>query len=319
MKVLFVCSNNLINDINPIIKSQGQSLIKQGIDVKYYSIVGKGLKGYLKNIIPLKKEINKNNYDLIHAHYALSAWVARLTFTRLPIVVSFMGCDTYGDVDENGKKILKSYFEIIIAKLLQAFIAKIIVKSKNLEKYIYLKKKCEIIPNGVDFDRFNNFPQKKFRKDLNLKQDKKYILFLGNKNDKRKNFSLAKQALKKINSSDIDLISPYLVTHNEIPKYLNAVDVLLLTSFLEGSPNVIKEAMACNLPIVSTDVGDVKEIISDTDGCFLTGFDVNDVVKKLLQALDYNGRTNGRKNIQFLNENIIAEKLINVYKSLVNY
>src|SRR4030042_595614 len=100
--------------------------------------------------------------------------------------------------------------------------------------------------------------------------------------------------------------------------YLNAADVLVLTSFKEGSPNVIKEAMACNCPIVSTDVGDVRELIENLKGCFITSFDPTDVANKIILALDFRDKyryTTGRDRIlsMGLDSKSIAEKMAKVY------
>jgi glycosyltransferase involved in cell wall biosynthesis len=106
------------------------------------------------------------------------------------------------------------------------------------------------------------------------------------------------------------------IDHEEIPNYLNAADVLLLTSTSEGSPNVVKEAMACNCPVVATDVGDVKLIIGNTKGYYITKFDVKDVASNLLNAINF-GKTNGRNNIEHLNSKNIALKLISIYDNLL--
>jgi glycosyltransferase involved in cell wall biosynthesis len=99
--------------------------------------------------------------------------------------------------------------------------------------------------------------------------------------------------------------------------YFNAASVVLLSSFHEGSPNVIKEAMACNVPIVATNVGDVKYIIGKTDGCHICSYEVDDVSKKIQLALEYNKRTNGRKRIieLGLESKTIARRIVEVYKN----
>ena len=114
----------------------------------------------------------------------------------------------------------------------------------------------------------------------------------------------------------------YDASYELITYYMNAADVLLLTSLWEGSPNVIKEAMACNCPIVSTDVGDVRWVFGETEGCYLTSFDPEDVADKIKLALVFaeeKNRTNGRKRIiEFgLDTETIANKIIDVYKKVV--
>jgi len=323
MKVLFVVSGNSQNfKIAPFIKSQADSLISQNNSFDYFLVKGKGILGYLKNILPLRKQIKNQNYDIIHSHYALTGWLSVLTFVKKPIVVSYMGCDTYGDFDARGKQTILGYFLILLGKTLQPFVKSIIVKSDNLAKYIYLKKKLNIIPNGVDLDKFTPMNKNETRIRLKLDRSIKYILFLGNLSDSRKNFELLVQSKQHCYYA-FEILSPYPLEHDRITQYMNAADVLVVTSLQEGSPNVIKEAMACNLPVVSTNVGDVKLLFGSEPGHFLTSFDPNDVAEKIKSALEFSekyGRTNGRKIILELglDSQTVAKKIISVYKEVLN-
>ncbi|MCP4152423.1 MAG: glycosyltransferase family 4 protein [bacterium] len=315
MKILFVCSGKSGDSVTPFIKSQGESLVAQGLELDYFTISGKGIKGYLKSIPLLKKHLKANSYDVIHAHYALCGWVAVAAMPKAPVMVSYMGCDVYGDVTPDGKRTER--LNILLAKMLQPFVKRIIVKSRNLEKYIYLKKKVHIIPNGVNFERFKPRDKKEYRKRLGLAPDNKLVLFLGNPTDPRKNITLVKKAVEILNEPNIELIAPYPMKHSEVAEYLNAADVFVLTSHLEGSPNVVKEAMACNCPIVGTDVGDVKEVIANTGGCFVTTFNPSDTADNIKQALTFGQPTSGRKDIAHLNEVLVAKKIIGIYEELI--
>jgi len=110
--------------------------------------------------------------------------------------------------------------------------------------------------------------------------------------------------------------------HQKIPVYFAASHVALLTSLWEGSPNVVKEAMACNCPIVSTNVGDVKWLFGDEPGHFITGFTPEDVAEKIKLALEFSekyGRTNGLNRIKDLglDAETVAHKLIDLYKEII--
>ena len=112
-------------------------------------------------------------------------------------------------------------------------------------------------------------------------------------------------------------MTPFGISAREVCDAMNASDVLLFTSLQEGSPNVIKEAMACNLPIVSVDVGDVREVIGRTKGCYVTSFDAFEIAEKLRLVLENGKRTNGRVSIRHLEINNIARKIIGIYLSVL--
>jgi teichuronic acid biosynthesis glycosyltransferase TuaC len=319
MKVLFVVSANKEFGMSPFVKSQGESLVNNGVNIDYYLIDKGGIKGYLSHIKLLKEKIKSNSYNVIHAHYTYSGWVSLLTNTKTPKLVSFMGADVYGSVNANGKKNIKAYFNYTLSKLIQPFIGHIIAKSKHLQSYIYIKKKSSVIPNGVNFKKYKIIPQEEARNTLNINPIKKQILFLGNKKNPRKNYKLLEKAFEVIKDENVELMDiNYPIKPDLVPTYINASDVVILTSYLEGSPNVIKEAMACSCPIVSVDVGDVKEVISNTKGCYISKYEYKDLADKILKAITFKGKTTGRVDVKHLEINNIAKKIINIYDDLQN-
>ncbi|MBD1397717.1 glycosyltransferase [Pontibacter sp. JH31] len=320
MKVLFVCSgNSVIFPIVPFIKSQGESLKAAGIEVDYFPLKGKGFTGYIKAGLNLRKVLKLKQYDVIHAHYTLSGWAAVIGARNTPVVISLMGSDAYGQITENIAQSIKSKFYQLLTYLIQPFVTAIISKSENIEKHVYLKRKSTILPNGVNTNLFRPTTND-FRQELGLHADKIYILFLGNRDKPIKNYTLAREAVALLNMPDVELINPYPLDHADIPSYLNSVNVLVVPSLMEGSPNVVKEAMACNCPIVATDVGDIKWVIGDTDGCHLSDFNPEEFAAKLKSAIAFSrdsGRTNGinRINELGLSAEDVANKLIDIYDS----
>jgi len=308
MKVLFVCKSSPKYGIVPFIRRQGESIIKQGVDLDFYTVKGNGVIGYLKQIRHLSSHIKNNNYEIIHAHYGLIGLLCGLSFSGLPIVLSVMGSDAYGRFNTRGKRIFNSYFIMLLTQISLLFSSRIIVKSKNILDFIPHKNKAQILPNGVDFELFKPTSN-------NLMKNR--VLCLCDPKDSRKNFKLVKEAMSLINDDNIQLINPFPIEPDNFPKYLNESSVFVLSSYNEGSPNVIKEAMACNIPVISTDVGDAKQIIHNVEGCYITSFNPQDLANKIKKVISLNKRTEGRKNIKHLNSIIIAKKIINIYSKIL--
>jgi len=304
MKVLFVSSGNS-GDVSTIIKSQGESLKKFNVTVEYFAIKGKGIKGYIKNIYLLRKHLKNNKYNCVHAHYLFSALVATLAGAN-PLFVSLMGSDSSK----------KGFYKLLIKFFVSKIWSATIVKSEKMQKEIG-DNSILILPNGVDFNRFQPINRMLALEKINWDAEKKHILFAANSNRSEKNFPLAQAAFKSINKPNIELHTLENINFELIPYYLNAADVVLLTSFREGSPNVIKEAMACNRPVVVTNVGDVKKVLGNVKNTFIVESNkegVSNALKYIL-AQEYSS-TLGRETIQWLNQDLIAKKLITIYNSI---
>jgi len=322
IKVLFISRGDQKGKVVPFIREQGESLQKAGLTVKNYTLKGKGFKGYLNNISAIKQEIKSGNFDLIHAHYTLTACVARLACFSKPFIVSFMGSDVNGIYNTRGKRIrVISFLLLLLSNLLACFSDAAIVKSSDMLKRIIRKKNVTILPNGVDLEKFCPQDKTECRKLLSLDDSKQYILFLGEKGDQVKNARLIVDVVDQMVGGDIELLIPFPVEHELIPRYMNAADVFSLTSFSEGSPNVIKEAMACNCPIVATSVGDVAWLLGNVKGCFTASLEIMDYKDRISEALHYantEGKTNGRQKLMELklDSHSISERLVSVYQSI---
>lgn len=318
LKVLFVASGNSSNFlVSPFIKAQGDSLEAKGIYLKYFLITEKGIRGYIKAAFRLRRFLKYNPVDIIHAHYTLSGWSAVLAFPERPIVLSLMGSDAYGEYIDVNKISFGSRFSIFLTWLIQLFVKSIICKSKHIESFVLLKNKSHVIPNGIRMEKISR-QRVDFRNKLGLDPDKKYVLFLGNPGNIRKNFALAEKAVNLL-KYDVVLLTPYPISHDRVIEYFKSVDVLIVPSLMEGSPNVVKEAMACNCPVVATDVGDVAWLFGDEPGHYLCGFHPEDVADKLKLALDFSKEqhvTKGRDRLLKLglNADHVAVNILKLYQ-----
>jgi teichuronic acid biosynthesis glycosyltransferase TuaC len=316
MRLLIVCSGNTSKDQHfdlkihqAFIYEQVESLKLLNVECDYFLIRSKGLLGYLKHFNSLKKAL-QNNYDLIHAHNGLCGFIANLQ-REIPVITTFHG----SDINLTFLRLV-SYFPLWKSSY------NIFVSAGQLKKVLF-RKKIDVIPCAVDTKTF--FPMvDELKYSYNISENqKKIILFSSSFCNNIKNYPLAIASIKKLNTENIELLELKNKSRNEVCLLMNTSNLLLLTSFSEGSPQVIKEAMACNCPIVSTDVGDVREIIGDTEGCYITTFDPSDIAEKISLALQFSqtkGRTNGRERIikLGLDTESIAKRIFEVYMKILN-
>lgn len=303
MRILFVASGNH-GAPSPVVQNQAEALMSEGVELEWYLLKGKGFKGYLKNVKPLRKYLKEHKYDAIHAHYSLSAFVATLAGAK-PLVVSLMGSDVKA----------AGWYKFII-RLFAAFGGwkSIIVKSNDMYRSLGIKRAI-IIPNGVNMERF--LPMSKFdcQKRLSWNSQKIHILFPANASRPEKDYELAQKAVALI--PNVELHAFENTPNEETLYWYNAADVVLMTSKWEGSPNAIKEAMACSRPIVATNVGDIAERMSGVEGCFVAQSREPQELASLLQKALAFTETKGREKLfaDGLDRHEINQKLISVYKN----
>ena len=304
MKVLILASYNK-NRFAPFIVEQANALVEQGCEVEYFGIVGKGLKGYLKAYKSLLKKIKEFKPDIVHAHYGLSGLLANLQRT-VPVVTTYHGSDI------NLTKVLKLSK---IAMRLSAY--NIFVSQRNVEiakpKNIFL-----LLPCGVNLPEYKEEDVIAIKKQLRWQETKRYVLFAGAFDNRVKNAPLAQESVGLL--ENVELIELKGYTREQVTALFYAVDAFLMTSFTEGSPQVVKEAMACGCPIVSVDVGDVSERIDGLQGCYIAARHSQDIANKLNQALSFNSRTKGRERIieLGLTNDLVAKKLVKIYDGILN-
>jgi len=306
VKILFVCSGNK-GEAATLIQNQAQALISKGHTVDYFLIKGKGIKGYLKNIHNLKTFQKTNRFDIVHAHYSFSAVVATLSGSK-PLVVSLMGSDIFAN---------RFHFLLVQFFCLISSWRFLIVKSEGMALKV---KYCspEVIPNGVDLLKLIPDDKQGSQARLGWHGNCKHILFPANPERHEKNFNLTLQAIQQIKDPTISVHVFQGTPHSEVVHHYNASDVVVLTSLWEGSPNVIKEAMATNRPIVSTRVGDVEWLFGNEPGHFLADFTRDSVAKQIIAALRFaeeHETTNGRQRLTHLglDSSSISERLISIY------
>ena len=325
MNILYIV-NTFPDKNNPaaetFVKTQIDSVRRAGACVSVFNIRGpQSTWNYLSAIVRVRRKYKYESYDIIHGHYVYSGIVAALQ-CRIPSVVSFMGSDLNGAPNAAGGMQFRGYLDIALSHLLEFFVTGIVVKNNFMQGRLFRPKRSIILPNGVDFKVFYPIDRAIARKKIGIDESGslRYVLFVGSPSSPlNKGWNIAKKAVEiaKNYSSDIRLINTSGVPHNSMVYFMNAADVLILPSMREGSPNVVKEAMACNLPIISTDVGDVHEIIEGVELCRIVPRDPKAFANAILDIINKGSRTNGRKRIEHLKIERVSQRLIGFYEHII--
>lgn len=308
MKVLTVCSYKelLPGHLAPFVKEQVEALRNLGVECDFFLVKGKGLLGYLKQLKPLKDKVFGFQPDVIHAHFGLCGLLANLQ-RKVPVITTYHGSDI------NDKK---AFPFSKMAMRLSAW--NIFVSRKTLE-IAQPRQNHSLLPCGIDLSELQLTPKSNARQRMKLDSGKRYVLFAGAFDNQVKNAPLAKKAVELLNCSTVELLELKGYSREEVTLLMCAADAFLMTSLTEGSPQVVKEALACGCPIVSVDVGDVKERVEAVEGCYVAKTrQPEELVELLKKALAFERRTKGREKIisDGLDNRQVAKKLMGVYEKL---
>ena len=316
MKILIIASDKG-GHFAPFIEEQITALQEIGVHVVRYAVTRKGLLGYLRELPALKQMIGAEQPDVVHAHFGLSGVLANLQ-RRVPVVTTYHGSDI------NVPKILR------FSKIAMRISAWNIFVSQRNVAIAKPKNKYTMLPCGVNIPKPWCEMQNQMFEQLTLnqwvqgilKKDVKHVLFAGAFDNAVKDSALAQVTINQLSSKGIqvELIELKGYNRDQVTALMYNCHALLMTSKTEGSPQVVKEAMACGCPIVSVDVGDVAERIEGVEGCHVVPTrNPKDIAQALRKVIDFEGRTNGREKIisMGLSNEDVAEKLVTIYKEVL--
>jgi len=324
MKILEVSryKNNFADHQLPFVTEQGESLRAAGCEVDYFLVRG----NYLLAVRDLKKKIREYKPDIVHAHFGLSAITAELQ-NLVPVVATF----------HNGETL--NWHVNLMSSLMSLRAKHVIYVAQHIYDLVYFKAKhYSIIPCGVPVDQCVVMDKAEARKQLGWDANKKYILFGGAFANLRKNYPLLRDAVERLKDErlkgleDIEIVEMKGLSRADCVLRMNAVDLFALPSHSEGSPQALKEAMACNCPCLATDIADVKYLFGDEPGHWILRNprktherwdgdekSLDEMVALLKEALAYGMRTNGRERILKLglsNEQV-AKRIIDIYNEVI--
>lgn len=307
LKVLFV-TNMYPDDRNPgsgaFVCQQAEQLRKAGHQVDIFHIQKNGTRlKYLTSGFDVFSRTRADSYDIVHAHYGLSGFPA-LFRCRTPLVVTLHGSDA-----------LVGYIQPWISRAVCAFADAVIVVSSGISARIA----GEVIPCGIDLEIFKPRDRTKARLRLGLPLQGKLVLFPFDPRREIKRYDLAQATVQALGDPDIRLITVCGKRNEEMPWYYSAADVMLLCSRSEGSPTSVKEALACDLPVVSTDVGDVREIMGGIDGCAICPDNAQTLAQAIKRVLEPPAGQNfeGHRSMHRYDQKRVVAELVRVYESVL--
>jgi glycosyltransferase involved in cell wall biosynthesis len=297
------------------VKSQADSLAALGCENTLYEIQGwRSTREYLRAMSAIPRAARACGAELVHAHYGLSG--AAATRVQLPLVVSFCGDDLLGRPDAHGKLTLLSRALLPVSHHAARRAEGVIVKSEEMRRAIANVPGVEVIPNGVDLARFAPEPRASARAALGWRDAGHVLLFAANPHEQRKNWPLAEATRAALVARGLDVRLEVMDRRpqTDMVRAMNAADLLLLPSFHEGSPNVVKEAMAVGLPVVAAPVGDCAERLRDVTPSWVVERSVEAFANAAAAALADGRRSNGRDVItRTLALEAVARRVLAVY------
>lgn len=299
---------------SPFVKREVASLRQIGLQVDVFHYQGGWSPlAYARATRQFHQQMRNQEYDLVHIRFGQCGIVA-LTQRKVPTVVRFGGSDLLGWRDENGREPLASKLLRAVSRTVARRATEVIIVSESMASQLP-RRRYHVIPSGVDLEQFRPMGPAAARGQLGLPAHRKLVLFAANPERRVKRFDLAQAAMAHLDPAlDAELVVTANVANEQMPLYMGACDVLLLTSDHEGSPNVVKEALACNLPVVSVDVGDVRERLNGLPGCAVCEDRRPQTIAAALKvSLTLPARPSLRDSVRHLETGQVTQQVVDVY------
>jgi glycosyltransferase involved in cell wall biosynthesis len=300
----------------PFVRREADALRAAGHQVEVHGFDNRSYVNLLREWRRLRAAVRRHQADVVHAQFGkFTALIA--AFAGAPLVITFRGTD----INRNTRySLARSALGLGASQLAAFFASGIVCVSREIRDKVLAGRwrPTLLLPTGVDLNTFRPMDRAAARRRLGCGAREKIVLFNAGKNPDVKDPALAAAAVAEAKSSVKDVRFVVLdgsARPEDVPLYMNAADVLLLTSRSEGSPTVVQEAMACNLPVVTVDVGDVRERLEGVAQCEVVGSrDPAALGMALARVLRAGRRSDGRAHAEALDVGAIASRLVEFYR-----
>jgi teichuronic acid biosynthesis glycosyltransferase TuaC len=303
------------------VKRQVDSLIAAGLrcDVLFIRGCRSPLAYPLAALLLLARNLRRRPYALVHAHAGETALAAR-AYLRAPVLVSYCGDDLLGTPGADGRVSLGHRVRRRLIRAHARLVSATVTKSSEMETKLApaVRARNAVIPNGVPAGLFAPLERGEARRRLGWDERERVALFAGDPAVARKRYWLAAEAADRA-AGRLEGVRLHVATGRppgEVPILMSAADCLLHTSSIEGSPNVVKEALMCNLPVIATPAGDVRELLEPSDPSWLCPPEPGELATALVECLREPRRSNGREGAGRFGTEEIARRILALYAEL---
>ena len=258
-------------------------------------------------------------YRLVHAHGGEAAIAARF-YLRAPLLISYLGSDILGWHTPDGRLPRRQRLRAVLLRQWARLSAATITKSREMEGKLpgSVRARNTVLPNGVDRDLFAPLPRTQARAELGWDARAPTVLFAANPEVRVKRFPLAQAAYEvaRAHVPDLRLEIGWGIDPARMPLLMSAADCMVHTSVTEGSSNVIKEALACDLPVIAVAAGDAPELLAAVRGCAVCEATPEALGHALVTCVRAGARSDGRERTAWLEEGVVARRLVDLYVRL---
>jgi glycosyltransferase involved in cell wall biosynthesis len=326
LRILFVSPGVLAGAHLVFVRREAEALRAAGHEVDVFGFDNSRYspRHIARQVIELRDAIRRARPDVVHAQFGkfnalVAAFAARLSLEKPPLVITFRGTDINRNTRYSG---LRSTLGIAASQLAALTARGIVCVSREIRAKVWASglRPTMIVPTGVDLRTFVPLERGAARAQLGFGRDERIVLFNAGRNPAVKDPELATaavaEATKRIGAVRFVVLDGTSAPE-DVPLYMNAADCLLVTSHTEGSPTVVQEAMACNLPVVSVDVGDVRERLQGVRHCAVVRRHPAALGLAVATLLRRPRRSDGREHAAALSVETIASRLVEFYGALL--
>lgn len=289
------------------VTDQVEEIRRLGVEVELFRFPP-GSSRYLPAAVRLRRLLRRESFDLVHVHYGLTAWSALLAGAR-PLVVTFHGTDVRHPVVGPLSRRLAWRADLVAA------VSRALFRPEDGRPGLPAVPGAAVLPCGPDLGRFRPLPREQARRELGLDQDGRYLLFPANPDRPEKR---ADRARELADACGAELLTGGSIEPDRMPLWVNAANAVLVTSDYEGFGLAAIEALACDVPVLSTAVGIAPYALAGIAGALCAPFDLSrwrDAVQPHLTAAD--PRIEGAVRAASLSAARMAERTIVAYRDVL--